>query len=392
MTWNSRTPRSSQESEDLTLGLSAPDGEPSASPRSTPTPAPSSPSDGPESRTSVTSLLSSRRGQRASGDRTHDADTECGPNGGERSGDHVPDATLWSGGFPCQDLTVAGKRRGMGTDGRADTRPASPTPSLTLWSATDLPPSSSRMYRDSSPVMAAATLGRSSVAWANSGTGGPTGFSTLSSSECPSADDGCSFSPSTLSQVLEPTAPQRFYLSARAATGILRRATRRGTELPRPCSSIGALPAQPVHGLRDRRPRVHAGHFRSSVRRLTPVECERLMGWPDGWTIVHEWPQRSTRTRAAAGDTTPTRPRTSSPTASRRGSAHQTATSDGSRTDLPIPSTPSSPPEYEPLTQLFSEMIEAMPLEKLEDWEAMEPEAFSPSASTPTDTDAAATE
>jgi hypothetical protein len=37
-------------------------------------------------------------------------------------------------------------------------------------------------------------------------------------------------------------------------------------------------------------------------------------------------------------------------------------------------------------------MIEAMPLEKLEDWEAQEPEAFSPSASTPTDTDAAATE
>ena len=23
-----------------------------------------------------------------------------------------------------------------------------------------------------------------------------------------------------------------------------------------------------------------------AVRRLTPTECERLMGWPDGWTAV----------------------------------------------------------------------------------------------------------
>jgi site-specific DNA-cytosine methylase len=27
----------------------------------------------------------------------------------------------------------------------------------------------------------------------------------------------------------------------------------------------------------------------SSVRRLTPTECERLMGWPDGWTISEAW-------------------------------------------------------------------------------------------------------
>ena len=36
-----------------------------------------------------------------------------------------------------------------------------------------------------------------------------------------------------------------------------------------------------------------------SVRRLTPVECERLMGWPDGWTIVAGWTSRSASTPTA---------------------------------------------------------------------------------------------
>lgn len=28
---------------------------------------------------------------------------------------------------------------------------------------------------------------------------------------------------------------------------------------------------------------------RSTVRRLTPLECERLQGYPDGWTDIGEW-------------------------------------------------------------------------------------------------------
>lgn len=27
----------------------------------------------------------------------------------------------------------------------------------------------------------------------------------------------------------------------------------------------------------------------SKVRRLTPLECERLQGYPDGWTDIGEW-------------------------------------------------------------------------------------------------------
>lgn len=37
---------------------------------------------------------------------------------------------------------------------------------------------------------------------------------------------------STLSQILEGNAPEKYYLSARACEGILKRAERRGKELP----------------------------------------------------------------------------------------------------------------------------------------------------------------
>jgi len=58
----------------------------------------------------ITNLASGREGER----------------GGEQLRQHadgIPAATLWTGGFPCQDLSVAGKRAGMGTHAdRADTR------------------------------------------------------------------------------------------------------------------------------------------------------------------------------------------------------------------------------------------------------------------------------
>ena len=38
---------------------------------------------------------------------------------------------------------------------------------------------------------------------------------------------------STLSQILEVNAPEKYYLSAKAAAGIIRRAERRGKELPK---------------------------------------------------------------------------------------------------------------------------------------------------------------
>ena len=77
----------------------------------------------------------------------------------------------------------------------------------------------------------------SSGCWQNSGMGSPTEFLTLSTSEWTALpaqfrkDDGvCS-----LSDILETgDVPQRYFLSAKACAGILRRAEKRGKSLPPP--------------------------------------------------------------------------------------------------------------------------------------------------------------
>src|SRR3990167_3256471 len=70
----------------------------------------------------------------------------------------------------------------------------------------------------------------SSEGWGNSGMGSPTAFLTLSTAEYHSGAVACS-----LSDILETgELPQRFFLSATACRGILRRAERRGKALPRP--------------------------------------------------------------------------------------------------------------------------------------------------------------
>ena len=65
--------------------------------------------------------------------------------------------------------------------------------------------------------------------WRNSGMGSPTEFLTLNTSEFPNEGEE-----SLLSDVLMEIGevPQRFYLTKRACAGILRRAKKRGRELP----------------------------------------------------------------------------------------------------------------------------------------------------------------
>ena len=66
-----------------------------------------------------------------------------------------------------------------------------------------------------------------SVLWPTSGMASGGEFSTHATSECPSDAAECS-----LSEILEATVDPRFDVSARAATGILRRSTVRGRRLP----------------------------------------------------------------------------------------------------------------------------------------------------------------
>ena len=37
--------------------------------------------------------------------------------------------------------------------------------------------------------------------------------------------------------------------------------------------------------------------MKTAVRRLTPLECERLQGFPDGWTDIGEWVDSNGKTR-----------------------------------------------------------------------------------------------
>jgi len=86
----------------------------------------------------------------------------------------------------------------------------------------------SRMYPDFSVATEAETLQKSSeFSWSSAGMGFAGVSLTANFSESPNAAAACS-----LSDVLENHVPPRFFLSAKAAAGILRRATKRGRILP----------------------------------------------------------------------------------------------------------------------------------------------------------------
>jgi len=79
------------------------------------------------------------------------------------------------------------------------------------------------------PATGGLTLPSSFGGWSNSGMACAGGYLTLGISEWPSDAAVCS-----LSEVLETDVPRKYFLSPKAARGILRRAEKRGRELPLP--------------------------------------------------------------------------------------------------------------------------------------------------------------
>jgi hypothetical protein len=280
------SPVGSPASEDSTWASSEQGSASSPIPRSSPTPAPSSPATGPTSPTSGISRLWATQGERTI-QMPHDRGTMH---------EHaVPTvvamdpALLWIGPAPMSGQGGHRARGSASPDNAGDsvtTAAASPSPGLTLWGDTDPEPSSSRTFRASSAALMGWTGTPSYVHWENSGTGGPTGFATLNGSECRSVAGECSSSPSTLADILTPTAPDRFSLSARAAAGIMRRSAKRGRRLPAELEvALESLEHSLPASLRtSRKPTSDTSSW--TVRRITPVEGERLMGWPDGHTIA----------------------------------------------------------------------------------------------------------
>jgi len=203
-------------------------------------------------------------------------------------GDHT--GMVFQTGEPQTSGQVASLAKTSASQGSAQdsqaSDPASPSPSLTLWSSDDLGGYCWKMYLGSSVPTKGLTSQGFSMKWNNSGMAFRGELWTLDTLESPSDADECS-----LSQVLNPTAPARFSLSARAASGILRRANRRGKVLPAALqTALESLAQSPDDSAKESI--APLTNLSSSVRRLTPTECERLMGWPDGWTISKAWKTR----------------------------------------------------------------------------------------------------
>ena len=286
------------------------------------------------------------------------------------SGAEIEIVDVITGGSPCQDLSIAGKRAGlagarsglfmeqvrivkeMRERDRANGRTGDMVrPRFMVWE--NVPGAfSSNKGRDFAAVLEEIiriaepedpdievpekgwpTWGDTTMRWEDDGAWLGECM-TRNTGESPNAAVG-----SRLSQILEATPQEKYSLSAKACQNILRRAERRGKDLPETLKAVllmqseqggsvmgvshdvsGTLRAQehghqpavmafdttqitskqngsipdfgkPCHTL-NANAHVPCAVIRDCgmvVRRLTPMECERLQGFPDHWTDIGEW-------------------------------------------------------------------------------------------------------
>ena len=164
-----------------------------------------------------------------------------------------------------------------GTQTEASPGADSPSLSLGLLPNEDHTPSSWRTLAGFDRVTTDEISSPSSIKWGTSGIRLRSGSWTRNGPVCPSDESGCSSSPSTLSGIVMSTYPERFLVSPRAAQGIMTRSAKRGKPLPSVLREALGLDT----------------HW--TVRHLTPTEGERLMGYPDGWTIPKDWTRTASR-------------------------------------------------------------------------------------------------
>ena len=167
------------------------------------------------------------------------------------NGADLEPVTIIAGGSPCQDMSIAGKREGL--DGSRSNLFREQIRIIKEMRESDRAAgrTGTRTCQERSAVTRARTSRQSSKKSSASQTKNPmylslrrengrqpdASWATISPSlgeclmpntgECPKEE-----SVSTLSQILEETPHQKYYLSEKACLGILRRAEKRGKELP----------------------------------------------------------------------------------------------------------------------------------------------------------------
>jgi hypothetical protein len=257
---------------------------------------------------------------------------DAAPVRGERAGGDANgspgEVDLLAGGFPSRAKTSASQDGGQDSQvNEADSSTPSPM-QLTLGSDPE-DGFSLRTYLDSFHQTVDEISPSYSRRWPSSGfTTSPGECWTADTSECPS--EGAVSS--SLPDVLEADVHPRFSLSPKAAAGILRRAEKRGKALPGalqtalqwlaasqpPSDGTGkqrtsspkpsrqtedtgreptTTPTSPTPS--EQKASMDQRTARAAVRRLSPTECERLQGFPDGWTVVLSPPRSHEATESS---------------------------------------------------------------------------------------------